>query len=103
MLLAHGMRYELPDLAGVSEMWAKRVFHCPYCHGWEVRDQHVAVYGCSERAVHQALLLSSLTDDVVLLCDTQAPSRRISASTCRAPASNRRRPVERIDELDGAL
>ena len=69
MLLAHGMRYELPDLDGISDVWAKRVFHCPYCHGWEVRDQRVAVYGCSNRAVHQALLLSSLTDDVVLLCE----------------------------------
>src|SRR3954470_9279653 len=64
LLLAHGMRYELPDLDGVSDVWATRVFHCPYCHGWEVREQRVAVYGCSERAVHQALLLSSVTEDV---------------------------------------
>jgi thioredoxin reductase len=54
LLLAHGMRYELPDLDGITEVWGKRAFHCPYCHGWEVRDQRVAVYGCSDRAVHQA-------------------------------------------------
>src|SRR6185312_5269602 len=69
LLLAHGMRYELPDLDGISEVWAERVFHCPYCHGWEVRDQRVAVYGRSDRAVHQALLLSSLTQQVMLLCE----------------------------------
>ena len=69
LLLAHGMRYDVPDLRGAAELWGKRVFHCPYCHGWEVRDKRVAVYGCSDRAVHQALLLSSLTDDIVLLCD----------------------------------
>ena len=104
MLLAHGMRYELPDLAGVSEMWAKRVFHCPYCHGWEVRDQHVAVYGCSERAVHQALLLSSLTNDVVLLCEHASaltPDQRERLS--RAGVDIDGRHIERIDEVDGAL
>ncbi len=69
LLLAHGMRYGLPHLDGVSELWGERIFHCPYCHGWEVRDRPIAVYGCGEKSVHQALLLSALSDDVVLLCD----------------------------------
>ena len=69
LLLAHGMRYALPHLEGVSELWGERVFHCPYCHGWEVRDRPIAVYGCGEKSVHQALLLSTLSDDVVLLWD----------------------------------
>jgi thioredoxin reductase len=69
LLLAHGMRYGLPDLEGVAELWGERVFHCPYCHGWEVRDRPIAVYRCSERAVHQALMLGSLSEDVVLLLD----------------------------------
>jgi thioredoxin reductase len=69
LLLAHGMRYGLPDLEGVAELWGERVFHCPYCHGWEVRDRPIAVYGRGERAAHQVLLLHSLSDDVVLLSD----------------------------------
>ena len=69
LLLAHGMRYDLPDLDGVAELWGERIFHCPYCHGWEVRDRPVAVYRSSEKAVHQALMLRSLSDDVVLLWD----------------------------------
>ena len=67
LLLAHGMRYGTPQIDGLSELWGRRVFHCPYCHGWEVRDQALAVYGCGERAVHQAMLLTSLSDNVVLL------------------------------------
>jgi thioredoxin reductase len=63
------MRYGLPHVDGVEELWGERIFHCPYCHGWEVRDLPIAVYGCGEKAVHQALLLSALSDDVVLLCD----------------------------------
>jgi thioredoxin reductase len=63
------MRYGLPHVDGVPELWGERIFHCPYCHGWEVRDRPIAVYGCGEKSVHQALLLSALSDDLVLLCD----------------------------------
>ncbi len=69
LLLAHGMRYRLPDLGGLAELWGRRVFHCPYCHGWEVRDQPLGVYGRGSRAAHQALMLGSLSNDVVLLSD----------------------------------
>ncbi|MFL5835770.1 MAG: FAD-dependent oxidoreductase, partial [Solirubrobacteraceae bacterium] len=45
LLLATGVRYELPRIEGVAELWARGVYHCPYCHGWEVRDQPLAVDG----------------------------------------------------------
>jgi thioredoxin reductase len=67
LLLATGMRYELPPIKGVAELWARGVYHCPYCHGWEVRDRPLAAYGAG--ATHLALLLTSLSDDVVLLTD----------------------------------
>jgi thioredoxin reductase len=69
LLLAHGMRYGLPDVEGMSELWGERIFHCPYCHGREARDRPIAIYGCGEKSLLQALLLSTLSDDVVLLCD----------------------------------
>jgi thioredoxin reductase len=67
LLLATGMRYELPPIEGVAEVWARGAYHCPYCHGWEVRDRPLAAYGAG--AAHLALLLTSLSDDVVLLTD----------------------------------
>jgi thioredoxin reductase len=67
LLLSMGVRYEPPPLDGVTELWTRGVFHCPYCHGWEVRDRPLAVYG-ADGAGH-ALLLTSLSDDVVLLTD----------------------------------
>jgi len=67
LLLATGMRYELPPIEGVREVWARGAYHCPYCHGWEVRDRPLAAYGAG--AAHIALLLTSLSDDVVLLTD----------------------------------
>src|SRR6476620_2394548 len=39
LLLAHGMHYGLPAVTGLAELWGTSVFHCPYCHGWEVQDQ----------------------------------------------------------------
>jgi len=67
LLLSTGLRYEVPPLEGAADLWTRGVFHCPYCHGWEVRDRPLAVYG-AEAAGH-ALLLASLSDDVVLLTD----------------------------------
>src|SRR5579859_5773744 len=41
LLVASGLVDELPDVPGVRERWGRDVLHCPYCHGWEVRDQAV--------------------------------------------------------------
>ena len=69
VLLATGMEYRPPDLPGVGELWGRSVFHCPFCHGWEVRDRPLGVLARGERAVHSALLLRNWSDDVVLLTD----------------------------------
>ena len=61
-----GLVDELPDVAGLRERWGKDVVHCPYCHGWEVRDQPIGVLASSPLAMHQVLLFRQLTDDVVL-------------------------------------
>jgi thioredoxin reductase len=39
------MADEVPDVPGFAELWGGAVFHCPFCHGWEVRDRPVVVYG----------------------------------------------------------
>ena len=66
LVIATGMRDELPDVPGVREGWGRSVIHCPYCHGWEVRDQRIGVLGTSAASIHQALLFSQLSDDVTL-------------------------------------
>jgi thioredoxin reductase len=72
IVLAGGMSYDVPSLAGVDRLWGRSVFHCPFCHGWEVRDQPVAVLARGPRAVHASLLLRGWSDDVVLLTDGPA-------------------------------
>ena len=70
LLVATGLVDQLPDVPGLSERWGRDVVHCPYCHGWEVRDQVVGVLGTGPMAVHQALLFRQLTSDVVLFTHT---------------------------------
>ena len=67
ILLATGMQYRPPQVAGLEALWGGSAFHCPFCHGWEVRDQPLAVLAEGDRAVHMALMLKGWTDDIVVL------------------------------------
>ena len=70
VLLATGMDYRYPDLPGVAERWGRSVFHCPFCHGWEVRGRPLGVLDRgATTGVHRAMLLRAWTDDVTLLTD----------------------------------
>jgi thioredoxin reductase len=65
LLVATGLRDELPDIPGLRERWARDVLHCPYCHGYEVRDQPLGVLGGSPDAVRYAQIVRQWADDVV--------------------------------------
>lgn len=71
LLVATGLVDELPDIEGMRGRWGRDVVHCPYCHGWEVRDQPIGVVATGSMAVHQALLFRQLSDDVVLFLNDQ--------------------------------
>ena len=72
VLLASGMDYRFPPLPGIPERWGRSVFHCPFCHGWEVRDQPLGVLDRGAMGVHRALLLRVWSDDVTLLANGPA-------------------------------
>jgi thioredoxin reductase/SAM-dependent methyltransferase len=70
LLVATGSRDELPDIPGLAPRWGIDVLHCPYCHGWEVRDQCIGVLASGPMAVHRALLFRQLSSEVVVLQHT---------------------------------
>jgi thioredoxin reductase len=74
VVLAPGMDYDYrrPDLPGMAERWGRSVFHCPFCHGWEVRDRALGVLDRGSTGVRRALLLRMWSDDVTLLADGPA-------------------------------
>ena len=73
LLVTTGLVDELPAIPGIRERWGKDVLHCPYCHGWEVRDRAVAVLATGPAAMHQTLLFRQWTADVTLLLNDQPP------------------------------
>ncbi|MEZ2372295.1 NAD(P)/FAD-dependent oxidoreductase [Arthrobacter sp. RCC_34] len=67
LILATGLVDMLPEVQGVRDGWGHSVLHCPYCHGWEVRDRRIGILASDARAAHQALLFRQLSDDVTIL------------------------------------
>lgn len=74
VLVTTGLRDELPDLPGIRERWGRDLLHCPYCHGYEVRDQPLGVLaalGAVADAVTHAHLIRQWSDDVVFFAGGQ--------------------------------
>ena len=67
MLLATGVHDDLPRIDGLASRWGKSVFNCPFCDGWEQRDQPVVVIDAAPGADHLAALLRSWTPDVTVV------------------------------------
>lgn len=104
IVLATGMEYRPIELPGLEPLWGGSVFHCPFCHGWEVRDKPLAVCADGDRGVHMALLLRGWSDDVVLL--TNGPTeltgeQRELLSAAGVPVDQR--TVASLNAEDGQL
>jgi thioredoxin reductase len=106
VLVATGLRDELPELPGVRERWGKDLLHCPYCHGYEVRDQPIGVLGTPHPgAVYHALLLRQWSSDVVffphILDLTEDERQRLTARGVHIADGVIKRLVVEDDRLRG--
>jgi thioredoxin reductase len=70
LLVSTGITDDLPGIPGLTARWGRDVLHCPYCHGWEFRDQPIGVLATGPTSVHQALLFRQWTDRLTLLLHT---------------------------------
>jgi thioredoxin reductase len=104
LLLATGLVDQLPAIDGLAELWGTSVLHCPYCHGWEVRDQALAVLGSDQRAIQLAAHLTRFSPDVVLCTNGAAP---LDAACLQLLAglgvAVREEPIQRLDGDGGRL
>lgn len=85
LLLATGVVDALPAISGADLYYGRGLFHCPYCDGYEVRDEPLAAYGADRVAQRLALELTGWSRDVVLCTDgepTLSPSemQRLAAN-----------------------
>ncbi len=69
LVFATGVLDELPDKPGFLELWGRGVYHCPYCHGWEVRDRPLAVMAGDDEVAERAVLIRNWSRDLVALTD----------------------------------
>ncbi|GGU50407.1 NAD(P)/FAD-dependent oxidoreductase [Streptomyces daghestanicus] len=70
LIVTTGLKDELPEIPGVAERFGRDVVHCPFCHGWEVRDERFGVVASTPLSVHQALMVTGWSDDVTLFLHT---------------------------------
>ena len=107
LVLATGVRDELPAIDGLAELWGTSVFHCPYCDGWEVRDRPLAVYPNSadpEILLHMATLIRHWSRDLVLL--TNGPASLNAEEREQLAAMGvvlREERITRLESDNGAL
>lgn len=67
LVLATGIKDTIPDIKGFQECWGISVIHCPYCHGYEFREQKTAIMTSEARAMHLVSLVLNLTKDLTVL------------------------------------
>jgi thioredoxin reductase len=104
LLIATGVRDDVPEIDGIHELYGRSVFHCPYCDGWEVRDTPLAVYGRSDRGYGLSLELTAWSRDI-LLC-TDGPSELEPRQVERLKRNGidvREDPVVRLEGTNGIL
>lgn len=72
LILANGIKDNLPDIPGLANAWGKTVIHCPYCHGYEFKDQKTGILAHGDRALHLAGLVHNLSKDLQLFTNGEA-------------------------------
>jgi thioredoxin reductase len=104
LLLATGVRDELPKIQGFAEFWGRGVFHCPSCQGWEVRDQPLAIYGKGEQGLEMAWYLANWSRDLVWCSDGPAElSEQDRALLAMLQIPIREEPLARLEGRKNGL
>jgi thioredoxin reductase len=73
LVLASGVVDDLPEIEGLRERWGRSVFHCPYCHGYELNQGNIGVLANNAMAMHQAQLLPEWGQVTLLLTGAFVP------------------------------
>ncbi|WP_114853427.1 NAD(P)/FAD-dependent oxidoreductase [Brachybacterium sp. YJGR34] len=96
LLIATGLRDELPDIPGLAQHWGHGLVHCPYCHGWEVRDEPIGVIATRAASLHQALMFRQLSADVTVFTHGFAPDEESRGRLAARGVALREEGIEEI-------
>ncbi|AUX93130.1 NAD(P)/FAD-dependent oxidoreductase [Mixta gaviniae] len=98
LILATGVKDELPDIPGLATLWGKKVFHCPYCHGYELEGGKTGVLATSPFAIHQALMLPDWGPTTLFLNKAFEPDAEQLANLARRGVTVEEEPVLSVGE-----
>lgn len=104
VVVASGAVDVLPDVPGLAEQWGRGVVHCPFCHGWEVRDRRIGVLVTTPFGAHQTHMWRALSEHVTVFAD--GPDRLTDADLAGFRARGVDVVTERVvsvDSVDGVL
>jgi thioredoxin reductase len=107
LLIATGATDELPEIPGLEERWGVDFLHCPYCHGWEVRDEPLGVLATGAESVEHAQLIREWSDDIVFFAHThelaETEREQLEARGVRIVEGEVRQLVVEGDRLKGVI
>jgi len=101
LVLATGIKDVLPDLPGLAERWGDTVFHCPYCHGYELGGGPVGVLAASRLSLHHALMLPDWGPTTLFLNGVFEPDAEETAALAARKVAVERTPVVRLSGAEG--
>ncbi|MDR7153064.1 thioredoxin reductase [Hydrogenophaga palleronii] len=98
LVLASGVTDELPEIEGLRERWGRSVFHCPYCHGYELNQGAIGVLANNAMAMHQAQLLPEWGQVTLLLNGAFVPDDEQQALLTRCGVKVEHAQVLRLED-----
>ncbi|WIM94087.1 bifunctional NAD(P)/FAD-dependent oxidoreductase/class I SAM-dependent methyltransferase [Actinoplanes oblitus] len=104
LLVTTGLTDELPDIPGLAARWGRDVAHCPYCHGYELRDRRIGVLVGGPLSLPGAQLWRQLSDDVLYLLNggpAPAPEQAEQLAARRIPVVTE--PIEAVLTADDRI
>ena len=97
LVLAVGVADTLPDIPGIAERWGRSVFHCPYCHGYELNEGRIGVIAASQMALHHGMMLPDWGETTLFTNDAFSLSVQDSANLARRGTRIEPTPIARIE------
>ncbi|WP_311222918.1 MULTISPECIES: NAD(P)/FAD-dependent oxidoreductase [unclassified Acidovorax] len=103
LVLATGVRDELPPVPGLAQRWGRSVFHCPYCHGYELDAGAIGIVAWSATAQHHAIMLPDWGQPTLFLHGAYQPTQEDLATLARRGTAVEATPIARIDGVADVL
>ncbi|MFN8307350.1 MAG: NAD(P)/FAD-dependent oxidoreductase [Ferruginibacter sp.] len=104
LVFATGIKDEMPAIPGFAESWGISVLHCPYCHGYEVRQQPIGILANGEPAVELATLISNWTGNLTVYTNgTSTISREQAARFVKHGITINESVIKKIEQENGYI